>query len=86
MASRIPTVDNDGDALEVAYDIATRLLEARLHGHEGITVLAMALGIYMEARQVDHEKLLPISDAVCQVAQQTFVLFQAYKSGPVGHG
>lgn len=48
------------DDLALAYEIATRLWSEERHGPDGVTVLAMALGIYMEAQEGTHRGHMPI--------------------------
>lgn len=67
---------NGRDHIALAHDIATRLWDAGLRGPDGMTVMGMAMGIYMEAQEGSHRNLKPIADAVCSVAQQTFDAFQ----------
>ena len=62
--------------IDLAHEIATRLWDAGMRGHDGITVLSMAMGIYMEAQEGAHRNLRPISDAMLLAAQQTFDAFQ----------
>lgn len=74
------------DRIGLAYEIATRLWDAGRRGPEGVTVLAMAMGIYMEAQEGAHRNLKPINDVMLTVAQMTFDSFQANKRRAPAHG
>ena len=69
----------------LAHEIATKLWDAGQRGPDGLTVLAMALGIYMEAQEGAHRELKPLADTMCEVAQMVFDRFQQAKKMEPGN-
>ncbi len=73
------------DRIELAHGIATTLWDAGVRGPEGLTIMAMALGIYMEAQAGSHRNLEPLAEVICSVAKQTFDAFQQGKKREAAH-
>lgn len=73
------------DRIALAHEIAVKLWDAGIRGPDGCTIMAMALGIYMEAQEGAHRGLRPVSDAMCSIAQQTFDAFQQANARKAGN-
>lgn len=64
------------DLLAIAFEVAETLCDAGLDGPEGLTVIGMALGIYMEALKVPHPGMAPMAKHVSTTARATFNAFR----------
>jgi len=72
------------DRIGDSYKIAKMLWDSGYSGPDGATVLAMALGIYMESQEGSHRNMRPVVDAMLKSAQITFDAFQANKNRSSG--
>lgn len=71
------------DRIRLAREIAVTMTDKGMNGPEGLTVLAMAMGIYMEA-QPGTLPFEPAADVVCTVAKLTFNALRAHRD-KTGH-
>lgn len=71
--------------ISIAHGIATALWDAGVSGPDGLTIMAMALGIYMESQEGSHRNLEPLAEVVCSVAKQTFDAFRQGKKREPAH-
>ena len=62
--------------ISLAHEIATKLWDAGYREAEGVAVLAMALGIYMEAQEGAHCEFRPLIEGMLRAAQMTYDAFQ----------
>lgn len=73
-------------SLKLAHEIATLLHERGQQGHAGVTVLALALGIYIESQPNTHRGMQCMTDLVCAVAVEVFDKLRAARSLTPGRG
>jgi len=74
----------DPDRISMAHKIATLLWDAGVRGPDGLTILGMAMGIYMEAQEGAHRNMRPLSEALLKSAQMTFDAFREGKQRQPG--
>jgi hypothetical protein len=74
------------DRIKLAHEIAVKLWDAGQRGPDGLAVMGMALGIYMEAQEGAHREFKPLADVMCRVAQEVFDRFQRAKKMEPGNG
>lgn len=75
----------DPSKIGVAHQIATQIWDAGYRDTDGLMVLGMALGIYMEAHEGGHRELRPLSDGMLQSAQIAFDALRAARKGKPGN-
>ncbi len=75
---------SDAEGLLMAHDIAAQLADHGLEAPDGITVLGMALGIFLDSQNLDQHHVT-ITDAVSRVAEQTIAVLRAHRVSAVGH-
>lgn len=71
-------------SIDLAYEIASMLWEKGFRGPDGLTVIGMAMGIYLEAQEGAHRNLEPINDALLRAAKMTFDAMRAGRDGKAG--
>ena len=61
------------DRIGMAHRIASQLWDAGIRGPDGGVILAMALGIYVEAQEgCSHRNIWPLVGAMMKAAQMAF--------------
>ena len=63
---------NYDNQIVLATKIATMLYDAKLQGPDGASILAMALGIYVESHPDSHRELAPLCEGMLKAAQIAF--------------
>lgn len=71
--------------LGLAHDIATQLGSQALDGPEGVQVLAMAMGIFLEGQEGSHREMIPVARAINEVAQIVFDKLREARGREAGH-
>lgn len=74
----------DAEGLLMAHNIASQLADHGLEAPDGITVLGMALGIFLDSQNLAHHHD-SITDAVSRVAGQTMAVLRAHRVSAIGH-
>lgn len=62
--------------IDLAHEIATKLLDAGMQGGDGPHVMAMALGIYMASQDGVHRDFRPVVEVMLKSAQEVFDAFR----------
>jgi hypothetical protein len=76
------TLSNDHTG--AAWKIAKQMEESGYDETQALSVIGMALGIYVESIEGSHRGLLPLSDALLNVAQKTFDAMRAGRNREAG--
>ena len=72
--------------IAMAHAIAVQLEAAGCRGPDGLTVLAMAMGIYLAGQPEAHRNLRGMSDLVFHEAVNVFDMLRAAMAHEPGHG
>jgi len=79
-------VEMKDSRIAMAHAIAARLEEDGCRGPDGLTVLAMAMGIYLAGQPDAHRDIRQMSDLVFQEALHVFDVLRAAMAHEPGHG
>lgn len=58
--------------IETAYEFAQKLWGMDITAPEGLMILGMAMGIFLESVEGSHRDMIPLADALHETAQRTF--------------
>lgn len=72
------------DDIALAYEVATRLWDEGRRGPDGVTVLALTMGIYLEAQEGGHRGIMPVAKVVCEQGTAAFDQFRLAREAKGG--